>query len=113
MGTINIRSNGCYLQLILTRFFGVMPAYAEAAGGLGAKLVTFYAGNADNGVLSTHHAVVVLFEPATGVPLVVSNLINQTLISAQGHIACSIFAEKLILRSYVEVRVWFTAFLLC
>ena len=98
----------------LTRFFGVMPAYAEAAGGLGAKLVTFYAGNAaDNGVLSTHHAVIVLFEPSTGVPLVVSNLINQTLISAQGHIACSISTEKLILRSYVEIRVWFTAFLLC
>ena len=61
----------------LTRFFGVMPAYAEAAGGLGAKLLTYYAGNADNGVLSAHHALIVLFEPATGVPLVVSSLMNH------------------------------------
>ena len=48
-----------------------MPAYAEAAGCLGAKLVTFYPSNA---TISTHHAIVVLFEPTTGVPLVVSNL---------------------------------------
>ena len=55
-----------------------MPAYAEAAGCLGAKLVTFYAGNATDGVHSTHHAVVVLFDPATGVPLVVS-IVNYKL----------------------------------
>jgi len=59
--------------ILITRFFGVMPAYAEAAGCLGAKLVTFYAGNAAKGVHSSHHAIVVLFEPTTGVPLVVSN----------------------------------------
>ena len=45
------------------RFFGVMPAYVEDAGCLGAKLLSYY----------THCAVIVLFEPATGVPLVVSD----------------------------------------
>ena len=55
------------------RFFGVMPAYVEAAGCLGAKLLTYYSGDATKGVPSTHCAVIVLFEPATGVPLVVSD----------------------------------------
>lgn len=50
-----------------------MPAYSEAAGSLGAKLVTFYAGNAAREGHSSHHAIVVLFDPTTGVPLVVSD----------------------------------------
>ncbi len=45
-------------------FFGVMPAYA---GALGAKLVTFYPNNNN---VPTHHAVVLLFKPETGEPLV-------------------------------------------
>jgi len=45
-------------------FLGLMPAYG---GALGAKLVTFYPGN--QGV-PTHHAMVVLFRPETGEPLV-------------------------------------------
>jgi thiomorpholine-carboxylate dehydrogenase len=45
-------------------FFGVMPAYG---GALGAKLVTFYPNN--QGV-PTHHAMIVLFRPETGEPLV-------------------------------------------
>jgi alanine dehydrogenase len=46
-------------------FFGVMPAYA--GGALGAKLVTWYPNN--QGV-PTHHAIVQLFRPETGEPLV-------------------------------------------
>jgi ornithine cyclodeaminase/alanine dehydrogenase-like protein (mu-crystallin family) len=46
-------------------FFGVMPAYA--GGALGAKLVTWYPNN--EGV-PTHHAIVQLFRPETGEPLV-------------------------------------------
>lgn len=46
-------------------FFATMPAYA--AGVLGAKLVTFYPGN--RGV-PTHHALILLFRPDTGEPLV-------------------------------------------
>jgi ornithine cyclodeaminase/alanine dehydrogenase-like protein (mu-crystallin family) len=45
-------------------FFGVMPAYA---GALGAKLVTWFPNNEG---LPTHHAVIQLFRPETGEPLV-------------------------------------------
>jgi ornithine cyclodeaminase/alanine dehydrogenase-like protein (mu-crystallin family) len=47
-------------------FLGTMPAYA--GGQLGAKLVTFFP---DNQGVPTHHALVLLFRPATGEPLVV------------------------------------------
>jgi ornithine cyclodeaminase/alanine dehydrogenase-like protein (mu-crystallin family) len=47
-------------------FLGSMPAYAGAQ--LGAKLVTFFPNN--QGV-PTHHALVILFRPETGQPLVV------------------------------------------
>lgn len=48
-------------------FFGSMPA--AGGGTLGAKLVTVYPGNARKG-LHTHQALVVLFRPETGEPLV-------------------------------------------
>jgi ornithine cyclodeaminase/alanine dehydrogenase-like protein (mu-crystallin family) len=48
-------------------FFGSMPA--AGTGALGAKLVTFYPGNAARG-LPTHSAVIVLFRPETGEPIV-------------------------------------------
>ena len=46
-------------------FFGAMPA--ATAEALGAKLVTFYSGNQG---IPTHHALIVLFRPDTGEPLV-------------------------------------------
>ena len=46
-------------------FFAVMPAFA---GALGAKLVTFFPHNEG---IHTHHALIVLFRPETGEPLVV------------------------------------------
>jgi thiomorpholine-carboxylate dehydrogenase len=49
-------------------FFGSMPA--ASASALGAKLVTFYPDNADKN-LPTSMAVIVLFEPATGEPMMV------------------------------------------
>ena len=45
-------------------FFAVMPAYG---GALGAKLVTFYPNNKE---VPTHHAMILLFRPETGEPLV-------------------------------------------
>ena len=48
-------------------FFGSMPA--ASAHALGAKLVTFYPGNAEKN-LPTVMAVIVLFRPETGEPLV-------------------------------------------
>lgn len=46
-------------------FFAVMPAYG--GGALGAKLVTFYPNNTG---VPTHHAMILLFRPETGEPLV-------------------------------------------
>jgi ornithine cyclodeaminase/alanine dehydrogenase-like protein (mu-crystallin family) len=46
-------------------FLGLMPAYTGSA--LGAKLVTFYPENRN---VPTHHATILLFDPATGRPLV-------------------------------------------
>jgi thiomorpholine-carboxylate dehydrogenase len=48
-------------------FFGSMPA--SSASTLGAKLVTFYPKNAEKN-LPTHMAVIVLFRPETGEPIV-------------------------------------------
>src|SRR4030095_16629925 len=45
-------------------FFGMMPAYG---GALGAKIVTFYPNNQG---IPTHHAMILLFRPETGAPLV-------------------------------------------
>jgi ornithine cyclodeaminase/alanine dehydrogenase-like protein (mu-crystallin family) len=50
------------------RYLGIMPAAAQDA--MGAKLVSFYPGNAASGV-ATHHAIVVLFRPDTGEPIAV------------------------------------------
>ena len=50
------------------RYLGVMPAIADDA--MGAKLVSFYPGNAGTGV-ATHHALIVLLRTDTGEPLAV------------------------------------------
>jgi ornithine cyclodeaminase/alanine dehydrogenase-like protein (mu-crystallin family) len=50
------------------RYLGIMPAVAEDA--MGAKLVSFYPGNAGTEV-PTHMAMVLLFRPDTGEPLAV------------------------------------------
>lgn len=50
------------------RYLGVMPAVAEDA--MGAKLVSFFPGNAGTGV-PTHLATILLFRPDTGEPLAV------------------------------------------
>lgn len=50
------------------RYLGVMPA--AAADVMGAKLVTFYPGNAGSGV-ETHQAMIALFRTDTGQPLAV------------------------------------------
>ena len=50
------------------RYLGVMPAVLDDA--MGAKLVSFYPGNAGAGV-PTHHAIIVLLRTETGEPLAV------------------------------------------
>jgi alanine dehydrogenase len=75
-------------------FFGVMPAYGNA---LGAKLVTFYPNNQD---LPTHHAMIVLFRPETGEPLVT---MDGRLITEMRTAAVSALATDLLARSEVRV----------
>lgn len=70
-------------------FFAVMPAYARA---LGAKLVTFYPNN--EGV-PTHHAMILLFNPETGEPLVTMDgrLITEMRTAAVSAVATDLLAR--------------------
>ena len=71
-------------------FFGVMPAYG---GALGAKLVTFYPNNQG---LPTHHAMIVLFRPETGEPLVTMDgrLITEMRTAAVSAVATDLLARR-------------------
>jgi thiomorpholine-carboxylate dehydrogenase len=71
-------------------FFGVMPAYA---GALGAKLVTWFPRN--EGV-PTHHAVIQLFAPDTGAPLVTMDgtLITEMRTGAASAVATDLLARR-------------------
>jgi ornithine cyclodeaminase/alanine dehydrogenase-like protein (mu-crystallin family) len=105
-------------------FFGVMPAYA--GGALGAKLVTWYPNN--QGV-PTHHAIVQLFRPETGEPLVTldGTLVTEMRTGAVSAVATNHLARKdasvlailgsgvqarshlealRLVRSFRDVRVW-------
>ncbi len=108
-------------------FFAVMPAYADGgAGGLGAKLVTFYPQNVG---IHTHHAVIVLFKAETGEPLAMMDgrLITEMRTAAASAVATqhlaradasvlailgsgvqakSHLAALRLVRSFTEVRVW-------
>jgi len=108
-------------------FFAVMPAYAAGgAGGLGAKLVTFYPKNVG---VHTHHALIVMLKPETGEPLAVMDgrLITEMRTAAASAVATERLArtETKVLailgsgvqagshlaalrhvRSFKEVRVW-------
>ncbi len=75
-------------------FLGLMPAYG---GALGAKLVTFYPNN--QGV-PTHHAVIVLFRPETGEPLVT---MDGRLITEMRTAAVSAVATKCLARPEASV----------
>jgi thiomorpholine-carboxylate dehydrogenase len=108
------------------RYLGIMPAVAETA--MGAKLVSFYPGNADTG-MPTHFAMILLFRPDTGEPLAV---IDGRLVTEMRTAAVSAAATRLLaapesrvlalvgsgvqagahlealsrVRSFGEVRVW-------
>ena len=71
-------------------FFGVMPAYG---GALGAKLVTFFP---DNEGLPTHHAMILLFRPETGEPLVTMDgrLITEMRTAAVSAVATNLLARR-------------------
>ena len=69
-------------------FFGIMPAVGQAA--MGTKLVTFYPENTAKGIES-HHAIIALFDSATGIPLA---LMDGTLITEMRTAAVSAAATK-------------------
>jgi len=75
-------------------FLGLMPAYG---GALGAKLVTFYPNN--QGV-PTHHALILLFKPETGEPLVA---MDGRLITEMRTAAVSAVATRLLARPEASV----------
>jgi ornithine cyclodeaminase/alanine dehydrogenase-like protein (mu-crystallin family) len=104
-------------------FFGVMPAYG---GALGAKLVTFFPNNQG---LPTHHAIIALFRPETGEPLILMDgrLITEMRTAAVSAVATDLLARRdvdalailgsgvqaqshlealRIVRQFREVRVW-------
>ena len=75
-------------------FLGVMPAYT---GALGVKLVTFYPDNKD---VPTHAAIIHLFKPETGEPLV---MMDGTLITEERTAAVSAVATKHLARERTPV----------
>src|SRR5690349_385851 len=76
-------------------FFAAMPA--STGGALGAKLVTFFPGNVD---VPTHHAAILLFDPATGVPIV---MLDGRLITEMRTAAVSAVATRHLARSDARV----------
>jgi alanine dehydrogenase len=72
-------------------FLGAMPGYY--GGALGAKLVTFYPGNVG---VPTHHATIVLFEPATGAPIAVMDgrLVTEMRTAAASAVATDLLARE-------------------
>lgn len=88
------------------RYLGVMPAIAEHT--MGAKLVSFFPGNAGSGV-ATHHAMILLFRTDTGEPLAVldGRLITEMRTAAVSAAATKYLARPLQrVRDFDEVRVW-------
>jgi len=104
-------------------FLGLMPAYG---GALGAKLVTFYPNNQG---IPTHHALILLFRPETGEPLVTMDgrLITETRTAAVSAVATKLLARPdasvlailgsgvqarshleamRLVRAFREIRVW-------
>ena len=71
-------------------FFGMMPALTP--DGLGIKIVTFYATNAERGI-PTHMATIFLVDPQTGAPLAV---MDGRLITEMRTAAVSAAATKLL-----------------
>jgi ornithine cyclodeaminase/alanine dehydrogenase-like protein (mu-crystallin family) len=75
-------------------FLGLMPAYA---GALGVKLVAFFPNNQG---MPTHHAIIQLFKPETGEPLVT---MDGRLITEERTAAVSAVATQLLARTDASV----------
>jgi ornithine cyclodeaminase/alanine dehydrogenase-like protein (mu-crystallin family) len=107
-------------------FFGMMPA--RTPDGLGIKIVTFYASNAERGI-PTHMATIFLADPETGAPLAVMDgtLITEMRTAAVSAVATNLLSSRdakvlailgsgvqarghvealRLVRQFEEVRVW-------
>ncbi len=73
-------------------FLAAMPGYLPGLGGLGAKLVSLFPGNAERAT-ATHHAVVVMFDDATGAPVA---LLDGSSITAARTAAASALSTELL-----------------
>src|SRR2546429_8108006 len=73
-------------------FFGMMPSLTPA--GLGIKIVTFYASNAERRI-PTHMATIFLVDPETGTPLAVMDgrLITEMRTAAVSAVATNLLAS--------------------
>jgi len=78
---------------------GVMPVYLPSAGSLVTKLVSVFPKNA-GGPHPTHQALIVVFDPETGVPLA---MMDGTLITAARTAAGSALATRLLARPDAHV----------
>jgi ornithine cyclodeaminase/alanine dehydrogenase-like protein (mu-crystallin family) len=107
-------------------FFGMMPVLSSE--GLGIKIVTFYATNAERGI-PTHMATIFLVDPETGTPLAVMDgrLITEMRTAAVSAAATKLLAPRdakvlailgsgvqarshaealRLVRNFKEIRVW-------
>lgn len=107
-------------------FFGIMPALTS--DGLGIKIVTLYASNAERGI-HTHMATIFLVDPETGTPLAVMDgrLVTEMRTAAVSAAATKLFASPTakilailgsgvqarshaealqLVRNFKEIRVW-------
>jgi alanine dehydrogenase len=75
-------------------FLAAMPAYLSTGGGLAAKLVSLFPGNAES-ALPTHQAVVVVFDAESGEPLA---LLDGTSITTLRTAAGSALSAELLAR---------------
>ena len=80
-------------------FLGAMPAFAPSIETLAAKLVTVFPHNTERGIES-HHAVIVVFDPADGRP---AALLDGTHITAARTAAGSALATRLLARDDASV----------
>jgi len=80
-------------------FLAAMPGYAPSTGVLMTKLVSLFPRNAGT-PLPTHQAVIVVFDPATGVP---SGLLDGTAVTAARTGACSALSARLLAREDATV----------
>src|SRR5579875_3831156 len=75
-------------------FLAAMPGYVPALGSLVTKLVSLFPGNAGS-AMPTHQAVILVFDPATGLP---TALLDGTEITSARTAACSALSVRLLAR---------------